>query len=104
MEATMNQFNALPVNYINVLLGMSNDAKLRVIRLLTDSLLNQNPVIEDNTQMILQKHAANDVQTSKGIRSFKELHPNVQALCGVISYPEDDLDGEKVRSEYLKNL
>ena len=57
MDATMNQYNVLPINYINVLLGMSNDTKLRVIRLLTDSLLNQNAVIEDNTQMMLRKHA-----------------------------------------------
>ena len=57
MEATMNQYNALPINYINALLGMSNDTKLRVIRLLTDSLLNQNVVTEDNTQMMLKKHA-----------------------------------------------
>ena len=30
---------------------------------------------------------------NKGVRPFKELHPNVQALCGVVSFPEDDLDG-----------
>ena len=52
----------------------------------------------------LINQTANGALPKKGIRAFKELHPNVQALCGVVSFPEDDLDGDKVRSEYLKNL
>jgi hypothetical protein len=42
--------------------------------------------------------------SNKGIRPFKELHPHIQSLCGVVSFPEDDLDGENVRMEYLKEL
>ncbi len=59
MEAAMNQYNVLPVNYINALLGMSNDTKLRIIRLLTDSLIKSEMVETDvdNTQQMLQKHA-----------------------------------------------
>ena len=59
METTMNGLNILPTNYINVLLGMSNDTKLRVIRLLTDSLLKSDMMDKDmdNTQIMLQKHA-----------------------------------------------
>ena len=59
MEAAMNQYNVLPINYINTLLGMSNDTKLRIIRLLTDSLINSEMVETgvDNTQQMLQKHA-----------------------------------------------
>ena len=59
MEAAMNQSNVLPINYINALLGMSNDTKLRVIRLLTDSLIKSEMAETDvdNTQLMLQKHA-----------------------------------------------
>ena len=59
MEAAMNQSNVLPINYINALLGMSNDTKLRVIRLLTDSLIKSEMAETDvdNTQLLLQKHA-----------------------------------------------
>ena len=57
MEAVITNYNALPFNYVNMLLGMSDDAKLRVIRLLTDSLLNRNVAIEDKTQVMLKKHA-----------------------------------------------
>ena len=59
MKTTTNQFNILPINYINALLRMSNDTKLRVIRLLTDSLIKSDMVEKDvdNTQVMLQKHA-----------------------------------------------
>ena len=59
MDAAMNQSNVLPINYINALLGMSNDTKLRVIRLLTDSLIKSEMAETDvdNTQLMLQKHA-----------------------------------------------
>lgn len=61
MEATMNDFNVLPTNYINVLLGMSNDTKLRVIRILTDSLLEPETLTtsdkKDYTRAMLKKHA-----------------------------------------------
>lgn len=61
MEATMNDYSVLPTNYINILLGMSNDTKLRVIRLLTDSLLNPKVLTtsekKDYTQAMLKKHA-----------------------------------------------
>lgn len=61
MEAIMNDFNVLPTNYINILLGMSNDTKLRVIRLLTDSLLKSEKVVTEDsksyTQAMLKKHA-----------------------------------------------
>lgn len=59
MEVTMNQTNVLPTSYINALLGMSNDTKLRIIRLLTDSLIKSDMAETevDNTQLMLQKHA-----------------------------------------------
>ncbi len=59
MEAAMNQYNVLPINYINTLLGMSNDTKLRIIRRLTDSLLNSGmgETGVENTQQVVQKHA-----------------------------------------------
>lgn len=59
--------------------------------------------LTDYARMLINQ-AVNDALPKKGIRSFKEIHPNVQALCGVISYPEDDLNGENERYEYLKNL
>lgn len=78
MEATMNDFNVLPTNYINVLLGMSNDTKLRVIRLLTDSLLKSNVISSDNnkshTQAMLKKHAGAWV----GNESTDEIITNIR--------------------------
>lgn len=76
MEATMNQSNALPINYINALLGMSNDTKLRIIRLLTDSLIKSDMVEKsvDNTQSMLQKHAGAWV----GNESADEIMSNIR--------------------------
>lgn len=59
--------------------------------------------LTDYARMLINQ-AVNDALPKKGIRSFKEIHPNVQALCGVISYPENDLNGENERYEYLKDL
>lgn len=49
----------LPMNYINVLLGMSDDTKLRVIRILTDSMLNSKKmeIGGDLTLSMLKKYA-----------------------------------------------
>ena len=60
MEATINDFKVMPTNYINILLGMSNETKLHIIRLLTDRLLKSEVVIDDNreyTKKMLKKHA-----------------------------------------------
>lgn len=60
MEATINDFKVIPTNCINILLGMSNETKLQIIRLLTDSLLKSEIVIDDNkeyTKKMLKKHA-----------------------------------------------
>ena len=59
--------------------------------------------LTDYARMLINQ-AVNDALPKKGIRSFEEINPNVQALCGVISYPEDDLNGENERYEYLKDL
>ena len=78
MEITMNDFNVLPTNYIKTLLGMSNDTKLRVIRLLTDSLLKSGAVADDNksyTQTMLKKHAGawvGDKDADEIISSIRE--------------------------------
>lgn len=80
---------------LNIPIEIPNSANLNL-----EELKRQ---LTDYARMLINQ-AANGALPKKGIRSFKELHPNVQALCGVISYPEDDLDGEKVRSEYLKCL
>ena len=77
MEATMNDFNVLPTNYINVLLGMSNDTKLRIIRLLTDSLLKSDVISDNNkshTQAMLKKHAGAWV----GNESTDEIITNIR--------------------------
>ena len=60
METTINDFTFFSNNYMNILLGMSDDTKLRIIRSLTDSLLNHNNVSEKPsafTSEMLKKHA-----------------------------------------------
>ena len=60
MEATMNDSVFLPGNYMNVLLGMSDDTKLRIIRMLTDSLLRRERIAVKSpsfTSDMLEKHA-----------------------------------------------
>ena len=42
MAVRMNDSPMLPAGYVNALLGMNDDAKLRIIRLLTDSLLKDS--------------------------------------------------------------
>jgi len=32
------------------------------------------------------------------------LHPAVKELCGVISLAEDDLDGEKARADFWREV
>ena len=39
MSIVNNDISVLPANYVNILLGMSKNTKLRIIRLLTDSLI-----------------------------------------------------------------
>lgn len=60
MESTMNNSQFLPNNYIGMLLGMSDDTKLRIIRLLTDSLLHSTSKVDNpslRTDEMLKKHA-----------------------------------------------
>lgn len=60
MEAITNDFTFLPGNYMSVLLGMSDDTKLRIIRMLTDSLLNRKEMAVKSpsfTDEMLKKHA-----------------------------------------------
>ena len=60
MDATMNDSVFLPGNYMNVLLGMSDDTKLRIIRMLTDSLLKRERTAVKSptfTSDMLKKHA-----------------------------------------------
>ena len=60
MEATINDATFFSNNYMNVLLGMSDDTKLRIIRMLTDSLLKREKVTEKSsafTSEMLKKHA-----------------------------------------------
>ena len=61
MAVRMNDSPMLPAGYVNALLGMNDDTKLRIIRLLTDSLLKDSvaPVecSEDYTRSMLDKHA-----------------------------------------------
>lgn len=60
MEAITNDFSFLPGNYMNLLLGMSDDTKLRIIRMLTDSLLNRERISVKSpsfTSEMLRKHA-----------------------------------------------
>ena len=59
--------------------------------------------LTDYARMLVNQTAGGNL-SRKGLRPFKELDPHIQALCGVISYPEDDLDGEMLRSEHLKAL
>ena len=85
MEAAMNQSNVLPINYINALLGMSNDTKLRVIRLLTDSLIKSEMAETDvdNTQLMLQKHAGAWVgnESAEDIMSCIRENSSARFLC-----------------------
>lgn len=60
MEATINDFSFLPGNYINILLGLSDDTKLRIIRMLTDSLIKHEEIEAKPatlTSDMLRKHA-----------------------------------------------
>ena len=45
-----------------------------------------------------------DSKQVKHVRPLNELHPAIQQMCGVINVPEDDLDGEQARNEYLKEV
>lgn len=38
------------------------------------------------------------------LRSMGDLQPAVQDLCGVVSFPEEDLEGDEARNEYLKGV
>ena len=80
---------------LNIPIEIPNSANLNL-----EELKRQ---LTDYARVLINQDTA-DTLPPKRIRAFKELHPYVQALCGVISFPEDDLDGDKARSEYLKNL
>ena len=64
---------------------MSNDTKLRVIRLLTDSLIKSEMVEAnvDNTQLMLQKHAGAWVgnESAEDIVSYIRENSSARFLC-----------------------
>lgn len=60
MEATTDNLAFIPSNYMKVLSIMSDDTKLRIIRMLTDSLIkHENTAIDPPpfTAEMLKKHA-----------------------------------------------
>lgn len=86
MSVTMNDYSTLPSNYVNALLGMNNEAKLHVIRLLTDSLLNDCAPTEDPdsyTQQMIKKHAGTwhgSESTEEIMECIRENYSNRQPL------------------------
>lgn len=62
MSIVNNDISVLPANYVNILLGMSKNTKLRIIRLLTDSLIKSEIVepaddSKEYTRKMLDKYA-----------------------------------------------
>ena len=88
MNTPRNDFASFTNNYMNVLLGMSDDTKLRIIRLLMDSLLEckKNETHSPSyTHDMLKKHAGawvgnettdkimSDIRENSSIRKPLEL-------------------------------
>ena len=64
---------------MNVLLGMSDDTKLRIIRMLTDSLLKREKVIEKSsafTSEMLKKHAGSWAGTESADEILSSIREN----------------------------
>ena len=62
-----------------LLLGMSDDTKLRIIRMLTDSLLNREKVIEESsafTSEMLKKHAGAWIGTETADEILSSIREN----------------------------
>ena len=59
--------------------------------------------LTDYARILVNKSIHADF-SRKGVRAYEELHPMVQELCGIVSLPEDDLDGELARAEYWKEV
>lgn len=80
---------------LNIPIEIPNSASLNL-----EELKRQ---LTDYARMLVYKSA--NVSTHKhGIRSFDELHPAVKELCGVIPLAEDDLDGEKARADFWREV
>ena len=86
MEATISDAAFFSNNYMNVLLGMSDDTKLRIIRMLTDSLLKREEVIEKSSaftsEMLKSMPVHGPVQNRlmRFYRLFVKIHP-FENLC-----------------------
>ena len=79
MEATISDAAFFSNNYMNVLLGMSDDTKLRIIRMLTDSLLKREKVIEKSsafTTEMLKKHAGAWTSTEMADEIISSIREN----------------------------
>lgn len=59
--------------------------------------------LTDYARLLVSRSINGDNSRSR-VRSFDELHPQVQELCGIVSLAEDDLDGEMARWDYLKGI
>ena len=83
MEAIMNDSALFHNNFMNMLLGMSSDTKLRIIRMLTDSLIKSENIDTKSpsyTQNMLKKHAGAWVgdKTTEEIMSIIRENPSIR--------------------------
>ena len=80
---------------LNIPIEIPNSASLNL-----EELKRQ---LTDYARMLVYK-STNVSAPKHGLRSFDELHPAVKELCGVISLAEDDLDGEKARADFWREV
>jgi len=59
--------------------------------------------LTDYARLLVKKSTCVD-SPQRRVRSLEELHPKVQELCGIVSLPEEDLDGELARAEYWREV
>lgn len=104
MERTMKYSADVPASFMKSLLALSDEMKLRVIRLLTDSLLKSKKDVtdeEDYTRKMPEKNAEETLEDK--INNFP-ISDKVKSLSGRLKVGGNAIDWDKEKEEYYLSL